>query len=131
MGEMKKKTIGNKIRCIRKFRGCTQAELGKMVGLSGDRIRQYENDIRKPKEELLKKLAIALKVNLAAISDTNISNFDDVMHILFLLEDVLKISINKNNNQYSLIINDIMQSKTSLIIKLMTELIQNGVINIH
>lgn len=99
-------TIGDKLRRIRTFRGYTQAELGKMVGLSGDRIRQYENDVRKPKPELLKKFVTALDVHMSAISDINITTFDDIMHILFLLEDELDLSINKNNNQYSLMFNN-------------------------
>ena len=42
-------TLGDKIRKYRTLKGLTQAQLGSMVKLTGDRIRQYENDVRKPK----------------------------------------------------------------------------------
>lgn len=79
-------TLGHKIQEIRKFRGYTQAGLGKMVGLLGDRIRQYENDVRKPKPALLQKITTALNVSPAALSDINIATFDQVIHILFSLK---------------------------------------------
>ena len=41
--------IGARIREIRLARGLTQAELGDKVGLSADRVRQYETGYRKPK----------------------------------------------------------------------------------
>ena len=43
-------TLGDKIRKYRTLKGLTQAQLGSMVKLTGDRIRQYENDVRKPKD---------------------------------------------------------------------------------
>lgn len=95
-------TIGEKIRRIRTFRGLTQAQLGNMVGLSGDRIRQYENDVRKPKPDLLQKIVTALNVDSAALADIDITNFDEVMHTLFLLEDELGLTINRIDNHYTL-----------------------------
>ncbi|WP_196592540.1 helix-turn-helix domain-containing protein [Pectinatus sottacetonis] len=76
-------TIGDKIRHIRAFRGYTQSQLGKMVGLSGDRIRQYENDVRKPKPELLQKIVKALNVDESVLSEINITTFDDVYAYFF------------------------------------------------
>ena len=43
-------TLGDKIRKYRTLKGLTQAQLGSMVKLTGDRIRQYDNDVRKPKD---------------------------------------------------------------------------------
>ena len=60
-------TIGNKIRLFRDLRGYTQAELGQKVGLPGDRIRQYENDVRTPKADMLKAIADALDVDVKEI----------------------------------------------------------------
>ena len=34
-----------------------------MVGLNGDRVQKYENGVRKPKADLLKKFANALGVS--------------------------------------------------------------------
>ena len=67
-------TIGDKISFIRTLRGYTQADLGKKVDLQGDRIRQYENDVRTPKADMLKAIADALDVDVAALSDINITS---------------------------------------------------------
>jgi transcriptional regulator with XRE-family HTH domain len=95
-------TVGEKIRRIRTFRGLTQAQLGNMVGLSGDRIRQYENDVRKPKPDLLQKIVTALNVDSSALADIDITSFDEVMHTLFLLEDELGLTIDRIDNHYTL-----------------------------
>ena len=49
--------IGKRIRDIRTARGLTQSELGQKFELSADRIQKYENCVRTPKKELLKKIA--------------------------------------------------------------------------
>ena len=53
-------TLGDKIRKYRTLKGLTQAQLGSMVKLTGDRIRQYENNVRKPKDGKLFEIADAL-----------------------------------------------------------------------
>ncbi|MCI1751020.1 MAG: helix-turn-helix transcriptional regulator [Megasphaera cerevisiae] len=85
-----------------------------MVGLSGDRIRQYENDVRKPKPELLQKIVKALNVDASSLSDIDLTTFDDIMHIFFLLENELGLSINKIHDQYSLTFNNNPPSKDIL-----------------
>ena len=92
-------TIGDKIRFYRTLRNYTQADLGKLVNLPGDRIRQYENDIRTPKADMLKAIADALDVDVAALSDINIKSEEDIMHILFELEDNFSINIEKQNGK--------------------------------
>ncbi len=94
--------IGAKIRYIRTLRNMTQAELGKAVHLSGDRIRQYENNVRTPKKDKLEEIAHALDVDVSALSDINITSTVDIMHILFELEDELHLQIEKRGNRYSL-----------------------------
>ena len=47
--------IGERIKRIRNFRKLTQAQLGKAVGLSDVRIRQYEIGNRTPKEEMIQE----------------------------------------------------------------------------
>lgn len=47
--------VGARIRKIRTDKGLLQADLGNMVGLTADRIQKYENGVRKPKADLLKK----------------------------------------------------------------------------
>ena len=86
-------TIGEKIRYFRLLRGYTQAELGDKLGLQADRIRQYENDVRTPKADLLKNIADSLDVDVEALSDINVQNATDIMHILFEIEDKHTIDI--------------------------------------
>lgn len=95
-------TIGEKIRKYRTFKGLTQAELGKMVGLSGDRIRQYESDVRTPKEGKLFEIADALGVNALALSNPDLDNTNSIMHILFELEEQYGLRIDKVDNTYTL-----------------------------
>lgn len=99
-------TIGNKIRYYRNLRGYTQEELGQKVGLQGDRVRQYENGIRTPKADLLKAFADALDVDIAALSDINIKSAEDIMHILFEIEDHYLINIEKHDGKTVLVIDD-------------------------
>ena len=99
-------TIGNKIRFFRDLRGYTQAELGQKVGLPGDRIRQYENDVRTPKADMLGALADALDVDVAALSDINITSEEDIMHILFELEDNFSIDIEKQDGKTVIVIDN-------------------------
>ena len=42
------KASGEKIRAARKSAGLTQSELGKMLGVSGSMIGQYETEARRP-----------------------------------------------------------------------------------
>lgn len=55
---------GTLIKNIRESRGMSREELGELVGLSYDRIQQYENDIREPRINLLNKIFDALEVDV-------------------------------------------------------------------
>ena len=81
-------TLGDKIRKYRIMNDLTQKDLGLMVGFSAatadSRIRKYERDLMAPKEDIRKKLAEALDVDLSALSDINIQSLEDVMQVLFL-----------------------------------------------
>lgn len=80
--------IGNRIRRIREEHdpAMSQADLGEAVGLSADRIQQYENGFRKPKKELIKHIANALGVTSTALTDPDVSNYIGVMYALFEME---------------------------------------------
>lgn len=54
-----------------------------MVKLTGDRIRQYENDVRKSKEGKLLEIADALDVNPSTLAEPDFDNPTSVMHVLF------------------------------------------------
>lgn len=62
-------TTGQKIKEARKKAGLTQKELGQKLGLSFQAIAQWENDLRNPKFETLKKIADALGVNIDSLLD--------------------------------------------------------------
>lgn len=85
--------VGSRIRKIRTEKGITQAELGNMVGLNADRIQKYENGARKPKNEMLKIIASALKVNPLALADPNTTSYIGAMYALFELEDHFNMKI--------------------------------------
>lgn len=87
--------VGNRIRKIRTEKGITQAELGEMVGLSADRIQKYENGARKPKKDMLKNIATALKVSTRALADPNTTNYIGAMYAFFELEEQFNMKIQK------------------------------------
>lgn len=75
-------TLGDKIRKYRILKGLTQAQLGSMVKLTGDRIRQYENDVRKPKDGKLFEIADALDINPSTLAEPDFDDPTSVMHVL-------------------------------------------------
>lgn len=55
--------IGYRIKEARENLGVTQTELGKIVGVTGSAITNYENETSHPKEPIMYKLIEALKVD--------------------------------------------------------------------
>lgn len=55
--------IGYRIKEARERQGLTQIELGKLVGVTGSSITNYENETSHPKEAVMYKLINALKVD--------------------------------------------------------------------
>ena len=96
-------TLGDKIRKYRTLKGLTQAQLGSMVKLTGDRIRQYENDVRKPKDGKLMEIAKALDINPTALFEPDYRNPNSVMHALFELEDIYGLRFEKSGENYQLV----------------------------
>ena len=99
-------TVGQKIRFFRDLRGYTQAELGEMVGLPGDRIRQYETNVRTPKPDKLREIADALDVDVAAISYVDIGDDEHIMQIIFELEDQYRVHMQKIDGKAVLVFDD-------------------------
>ena len=70
-------TTGQRIKAARKRIGLTQKELGDKLGISYQSIAQWENDLRKPKQETLIRISRALQVHLRDLTDSSIwSEFD-------------------------------------------------------
>ena len=94
--------IGSRIREIRLARGLTQAELGDKVGLTADRIRQYEAGYRKPKTDTIKSIASALEVQPLAMIDPVSTEYLGAVYALFELEKLYDLSLVHENGIYSL-----------------------------
>lgn len=97
-------TIGEKIRLIRNFRGLTQSDLGKKIELTGDRIRQYENNVRTPKQDIIDDIAEALEIDPSFLVNHNIDKDIDIIQVLFELEDKHKLDLQKTEDGYTLFI---------------------------
>ena len=95
-------TLGDKIRKYRTLKGLTQAQLGSMVKLTGDRIRQYENDVRKPKDGKLFEIADALDINSSTLAEPDFDDPTSIMHVLFELEDIYGLHFEKVGENYQL-----------------------------
>ncbi len=87
--------VGRRIREIRMAQGMSQAELGEAVGLNADRIQKYENGARKPKADLLKKIASVLDVSTLALTDPVTTNYLGAMFAMFELEHTFNMKIEK------------------------------------
>lgn len=57
-------TIGEHITTLRKRKGLSQADLGKIIGTSGDIVGRYERDAMMPSIDVVIKLADALEVSI-------------------------------------------------------------------
>lgn len=82
-------TIGEHITTLRKKRGISQGNLGKMVGTSGDIIGRYERDEVKPSIEVAIKIADALEVSLDYLVGKTTMELDKSM--LKRIEEVSKL----------------------------------------
>ena len=81
----------------------TQAELGEKIGLNGDRVQKYENGVRKPKADLLKKFASALGVSTLALTDPVVANYIGAMYALFEMEKNYDIQVKRDGAKLSLV----------------------------
>ena len=98
--------IGKRIRTIRIAKGLSQGMLGALVGLNADRIQKYENGARKPKPEMLKKIADALEVSPLAIDDPTTASDINAMYMLFDLEAEYGLNVEKHGDSISLSVNE-------------------------
>ena len=80
----------------------TQVELGEKIGLNGDRVQKYENGVRKPKADLLKKFASALGVSTLALTDPVVANYIGAMYALFEMEKNYDIKVRRDGAKLSL-----------------------------
>ena len=79
---MKNDSIAARIKEAREAAGLTQAQLAKIVGTTSQNISQYERGLRKPKIEMMKKLADALGCSA--------SDFDESLAALVSVGDNIR-----------------------------------------
>lgn len=80
-------TTGEKIKRIRQHRGMTQKELGDAVGLTANRIAQYEMGYRVPKATLLEKIAEVFRISRLALLEPDAGYLSGVMETLFWMDE--------------------------------------------
>lgn len=89
--------VGERIKRARNFRGMTQKAFGIALGFdpkSADvRIAQYEANKRKPKEDLLKRMAQILNVNFRSLYEPISYTAENVMFTLFEMDERYPISL--------------------------------------
>jgi transcriptional regulator with XRE-family HTH domain len=91
-------TLGENIAVLRKKKGLSQGDLGKVVGTSGDIIGRYERDEVKPSIEVAVKVADALEVSLDFLVGKSEIELDK--SVLKRIEEVGKLPIDAKNQVF-------------------------------
>ena len=94
--------MGERIRRIRIALNMSQTELGARVGLSADRVQKYENGFRKPREDMLNKIADALGVETKALTDPIVTTPIGVMYALFEMEKAYNAVVRKTDRGFEM-----------------------------
>ncbi len=103
-------TIGEHISLLRKRKKLSQADLGKIVGTSGDIIGRYERDIITPSIDVIMKIADALEVSIDFLVGKTNLELDN--QTLKRIEDISALPIDRKNYVLSLIDMAIRDFKT-------------------
>lgn len=130
-------STGEKIKKARHARGLTQKELGEKVGLTDVRIRQYELNNRTPKEDTLRLIAEALKVNYHSLCEPTIYTAEEVIFSLFELEEhypfglysIPVVTDNKSKEQIGIIFEEMWINEFLMEWKLRKKELQTGKIS--
>ena len=100
-------TLGERIKKYRVLKGLTQKELGRKalnVTSGADvRINQYEKDYTAPKAGAREALARELDIDVEALSDAGYVTDEDIMYILFALEEEKGLKIDKEDGKIHLV----------------------------
>ena len=98
--------FGERIRKFRNMIGMTQQELGTKLGFSEKsaviRVGQYENENRKPKQDMINNMAYIFDVASESITVPDIDNYIGLMHTLFALEDRYGLTVTMFDGQICL-----------------------------
>ena len=106
--------FGDRLSLARKQKKIRQADLGKMIGTSGDIIGKYERGENTPSIEVATKIADALGVTLDyLVKDGAYEQIDK--ETLQRLRDIQKLSKESKNHVFALLDAFIKQSKLKAI----------------
>ncbi|MBE6021595.1 MAG: helix-turn-helix transcriptional regulator [Cellulosilyticum sp.] len=67
-----KTPIGTKIKFFRKAAGLSQRQIASILGIQPATYCKYENNVHKPKEEMVQRIADILLVNIIELYDENL-----------------------------------------------------------
>jgi transcriptional regulator with XRE-family HTH domain len=93
--------FGENMMLIRKKKSISQADLGKLIGTSGDVIGRYERGDIKPSIEVVQKIADALEVSIDYLVGKTNMMLDK--QTLDRLEDIARLPEEKKNYLFGLI----------------------------
>ena len=101
--------VGERIRCIRKFRGMTLKQLGMALGnperTADVRIAQYESGKKNPTERTIQEMALALRCKPYALRPHDHETYIGLMYTLFDLENTYGIHIDQIDGEFVLRLN--------------------------
>ncbi len=86
INELSNSPVGHRIKYYRLQAKLTQKELAAKCDLSESAIRNYELDNRRPKEDILERIADALDVSYFSLRDPDLAYTQSAMHMLFSLQ---------------------------------------------
>lgn len=103
-------TLGEHITTLRKRKKLSQAELGKIVGTSGDIIGKYERDEVKPSIEVVIKIADALDVSIDFLVGKSSIELDTPT--IKRLQDMQKLNVEDKNHVFAMMDAFLRDAKT-------------------
>lgn len=93
--------LGDNMMLLRKKKGLSQADLGKLIGTSGDVIGRYERGDINPSIDVVTNIANALEISIDyLVGKTKIVMDKDTVE---RLEDISKLPDEKKNYVYGII----------------------------
>ncbi len=103
-------TFGERLTIIRKRKGLSQADIGKILGINGDAYGRYERNEVKPNIDMATSISNALKVSLDyLVGKTNLELDNETLR---KIEDISKMSESDKGHVFSLI--DAFIAKTKM-----------------
>jgi transcriptional regulator with XRE-family HTH domain len=93
--------LGDNMMLLRKKKGLSQADLGKMIGTSGDVIGRYERGDITPSIDVVEKISDALEVSIDYLIGKTKMVLDK--ETVERLEDISKLSEDKKSYVFNLI----------------------------